>query len=147
MEGDVAPLAEYAALCRSAGAMLIVDEAHAVGVYGGRGSGLIEAAGIDHASLRIGQHGREGARRRGAFVAGPAWAIEYLLQRARPFVFSTAPPPAFAEAIDASLDLIEQEPERRARVLQLAAYIRRALAEPEYPDGSRHVTDRACAGG
>lgn len=133
MQGDVAPLAEYAALCRSAGAMLIVDEAHAVGVYGGRGSGLLEVAGIDHAHCVSVSTAGKALGVAGAFVAGPAWAIEYLLQRARPFVFATAPPPAFAEAIDASLDLIEQEPERRARVLQLAAYIRRALADRNIP--------------
>ena len=53
----------------------------------------------------------------GAFVAGPGWAIEYLVQRARPFVFSTAPPPALADALDASLDVVAAEPERRERLL------------------------------
>ena len=63
MDGDVAPLAEYAALCRSAGASLIVDEAHAVGIYGASGSGLIEAAGVEDDVLRVDQHRRQGARR------------------------------------------------------------------------------------
>ena len=73
MDGDLAPLAEYAALCRSAGAVLVVDEAHAVGIYGGRGSGLIEAAGLDERSCDLDQHGWESARgrrrvRRGAVL-------------------------------------------------------------------------------
>jgi 8-amino-7-oxononanoate synthase len=133
MQGDAAPLAEYAALCRSAGAVLIVDEAHAVGVYGARGAGLLEVAGIDHTHCVSVSTAGKALGVAGAFVAGPAWAIEYLLQRARPFVFATAPPPAFAEAIDASLDLIEREPERRERVLQLAAYVRQALADRDIP--------------
>jgi 8-amino-7-oxononanoate synthase len=65
----------------------------------------------------------------GAFVAGPAWAIEYLEHRARPFIFSTAPPPAIAAALDASLDVIAAEPERRARVRFLARYLRERLVE------------------
>jgi 8-amino-7-oxononanoate synthase len=63
----------------------------------------------------------------GAFVAGPVWAIEYLEQRARPFIFSTAAPPAVAAALDASLDVIADEPERRERVHFLARYLRERL--------------------
>jgi 8-amino-7-oxononanoate synthase len=128
MDGDVAPLAEYAALCRSSGAVLVVDEAHAVGIYGGRGSGLMEAAGIDDEHwISINTAGKAlGVA--GAFVAGPSWAVEYLVQRARPFVFSTAPPPALADALDASLAIVAEEPERRERLLVRAAYLRARLA-------------------
>jgi 8-amino-7-oxononanoate synthase len=63
----------------------------------------------------------------GAFAAGPAWAIEYLVQRARPFIFSTAAPPAVASAIEASLDIVSAEPERRESVMRRSATIRRAL--------------------
>jgi 8-amino-7-oxononanoate synthase len=121
MDGDVAPLAEYKKL----GAALIVDEAHAVGLYGERGEGLIGGDGvfvsINPAGKALGVAG--------AFVAGPAWAIEYLEQRARPFIFSTAAPPAIAAALDASLDVIAAEPERRERVRSLARYLRERLAE------------------
>jgi 8-amino-7-oxononanoate synthase len=129
MDGDEAPLREYAALCRDTGSVLVVDEAHAVGVFGSRGSGLLEASGLDaNQCLSISTAGKAlGVA--GAFVAGPEWAIQYLIQRGRPFVFSTAPPPAVADAIDASLTLVEKEPERRARVLALAAHLRRRLAE------------------
>jgi 8-amino-7-oxononanoate synthase len=63
----------------------------------------------------------------GAFVAGPESAIEYVVQRARPFIFSTAPPPSVAAAIEAALDVIEEEPERRQRVLARARQLRRGL--------------------
>ena len=128
MDGDFAPLAEYAALCRSAGASLIVDEAHAVGIYGARGSGLVEASGVgDDVLLSINTAGKAlGVS--GAFVAGPGWAIDYLIQRARPFVFSTAPPPALAEALDASLTVIATEPERRERLSTRVHHARNRLA-------------------
>jgi 8-amino-7-oxononanoate synthase len=128
MDGDAAPLAEYAALCRSSGAVLVVDEAHAVGIYGGGGSGLMEAAGLDHESCISINTAGKALGVAGAFVAGPAWAVEYLVQRARPFVFSTAPPPALADALDASLTIVAEEPERRERLLVRAAYLRARLA-------------------
>jgi len=121
MDGDQAPLAEYAALCRAAGAELIVDEAHAVGVYGECGRGLAGDVfvSINTAGKALGVSG--------AFVAGPADAIEYLIQRARPFIFSTAPPPAVAAALEASLEVMADEPERRERLLARARYLRERL--------------------
>jgi 8-amino-7-oxononanoate synthase len=129
MDGDLAPLADYSSLIEETGAALIVDEAHAVGIYGERGSGLAEAAGIaDKVFLSINPMGKAFGVA-GAFVCGPAEAIEYLMQRARPFVFSTAPPPAVADALEAALDLVERQPERRARVLDLARFLRGLLAD------------------
>jgi 8-amino-7-oxononanoate synthase len=118
MDGDFAPLAQYSELCRAAGAALIVDEAHTVGIY----DGLYEHQpflSINTAGKALGVSG--------AFVAGSAAAIEYLVQRARPFIFSTAPPPSVAAALDAALDVIEGEPERRATLLQRAKYLRKRL--------------------
>jgi 8-amino-7-oxononanoate synthase len=128
MDGDMAPLTEYAAMARETGAVLVVDEAHAVGIYGERGSGLIEAIGVDNeVCLSINTAGKAlGVS--GAFVAGPAWAIEYLVQRARPFVFSTAPPPALADALDASLTVVEEEPDRRERLTVRSRDLRSRLA-------------------
>lgn len=135
MDGDEAPLAKYAELCRQTGAHLIVDEAHAVGVYGARGSGLIEERGIaDDMFLSINTVGKA-LGGSGAFVAGPDWAIEYLIQRARPFIFSTAPPPSLAGAIETSIDIIEQEPQRRQRLRELAAKLRGRLAAAGVPIG------------
>jgi 8-amino-7-oxononanoate synthase len=129
MDGDFAPLREYAALCRRTGTALIVDEAHAIGVYGERGEGLAQAAGIaEDVFLSINPAGKA-LGLAGAFVAGPAWAIDYLLQRARTFVFSTAPPPALAEALEAALDLVEAAGDLRRRLRGLAQFLRGALAD------------------
>ena len=124
MDGDEAPLAEYAEICAATGAHLIVDEAHAVGVYGRRGTGLIEEHRIaDRVFLSINTAGKAlGVA--GAFVAGPAWSIDYLIQRARPFIFSTASPPALTSALAASLDIIEGEPQRRARLREISEKLR-----------------------
>jgi 8-amino-7-oxononanoate synthase len=141
MDGDEAPIGDYAELCAQSGAHLIVDEAHAVGIYGSRGSGLIEEHGAtEQVFVSISTAGKAlGVA--GAFVAGPAWAIEYLIQRARPFIFSTAPPPALASAIYASLTLVEQEPERRERVRELAARLRSRLTTAGVPigGGTSHI--------
>jgi 8-amino-7-oxononanoate synthase len=129
MDGDMAPLADYERLCRAENATLVVDEAHAVGVYGARGSGLIEEAGLDpNACVSINTAGKAlGVS--GAFVAGSASVIEHLVQRARPFIFSTAAPPAVADAITESLRIVEAEPERRERLRARALYLRRRLHE------------------
>jgi 8-amino-7-oxononanoate synthase len=141
MDGDVAPLADYAALCQSAGAVLVVDEAHAVGIYGERGSGLIEAAGVGSDVCVSINTGGKALGVSGAFVAGPAWAIDYLVQRARPFMFSTAPPPALADALDASLAIVEAEPERRERLSARSIYLRTKLAAAgvDIPAGSSQI--------
>jgi 8-amino-7-oxononanoate synthase len=129
MDGDSPPLGEYASLCRAAGATLVVDEAHAVGIYGAGGSGLIEEGdtclSINTAGKALGVSG--------AFVAGPAWAIDYLIQRARPFIFSTAPPPSIAAALDASLDIVMHEPERRLQLADRVKYFRAALTAAGVP--------------
>lgn len=125
MDGDRAPLTRYAELCAETGAALIVDEAHAVGIYGRCGSGLLEESGVP-ALISINTAGKAlGVS--GAFVAGAEWAIEYLVQRARPFIFSTAAPPPIAAALEASLTLIEEEPWRRSLLRERARYLRELL--------------------
>lgn len=128
MDGDEAPLGAYHALCRRVGASLIVDEAHAVGVYGACGTGRIEACGLTNQALVSINPAGKALAVGGAFVAGPSWAIEYLVQRARPFIFSTASPPAMAHALDESLRIVDAEPERRERVRRLASRLRVDLA-------------------
>jgi len=141
MDGDSAPLAEYAALCRATRAALVVDEAHAVGIFGERGSGLIESTGTDEDVFVSVNTAGKALGVAGAFVAGPEWAIDYLVQRARSFIFSTAPPPSVAAALHASLTLIANEPERRAALVDRARHLRTRLAEAgiPVPDGSSHI--------
>jgi 8-amino-7-oxononanoate synthase len=118
-----------------------VDEAHAVGVYGAFGTGLIEETGIGpDACLSINSAGKAlGVS--GAFVAGSSWAIEYLVQRARPFVFSTAPPPALADALEASLTLVTEDPGRRDALRRRAVYLRANLRRAGIPvaEGSAQI--------
>jgi len=129
MDGDRSPLAAYADICRKTGALLIVDEAHAVGIRGANGSGLIEESGIGNDVLVSINSAGKALGVAGAFVAGPAWAIEHLAQQARPFLFSTAPPPAVADAIQTSLTIVTDEPERRAQLRHRAAFLRQRLGE------------------
>jgi 8-amino-7-oxononanoate synthase len=126
MDGDIADLRAYAGMP----AALIVDEAHAAGIYGARGSGFIEHYGVENSVFLSVNSAGKGLGVAGAFVAGPAWAIEYLIQRARPFIFSTAPPPAIAAGISAALDVIAAEPERRRNLLALAQHLRRKIGVP-----------------
>ena len=133
MDGDLSPLVVYAGICRATGALLVVDEAHAVGIRGPNGSGLIEESGIANDVLVSINAAGKALGVAGAFVAGPAWAIEYLAQRARSFLFSTAPPPAMADAIQAGLTIVTEEPERRARLRRRAVFLRERLEEAGIP--------------
>jgi 8-amino-7-oxononanoate synthase len=135
MDGDFAPLAQYAQLCRETGTVLIVDEAHAVGVYGKRGSGYLEETGTKDGALVCIDTAGKAMGVAGAFVSGPSWSIDYLIQRARPFMFSTAPPPALAAALDTSLTVIENEPERRQRLRDLSKTLRGLLQEQGFDIG------------
>lgn len=127
MDGDRAPLRAIAGLRSNHDFALVIDEAHAIGMFGESGSGLIEETGsADSVFLSVNSAGKAlGVS--GAFVCGPNWAIDYLIQAARPFVFSTAPPPAAAEALDEALDLLANEPQRRTRVRALAKLLREQL--------------------
>ena len=135
MDGDFAPLADYAQLCRETGTVLIVDEAHAVGVYGHRGSGCIEQTGTETEVFVSVDTAGKAMGVAGAFVSGPEWAVDYLIQRARPFMFSTGPIPAIAAALDASLSVIAAEPERRQRLRHLSGALRSMLSERGIPTG------------
>lgn len=141
MDGDEAPLKEYAAICRANHAALIVDEAHAVGVYGMKGSGLIEERCVEEdVFISINTCGKA-LGIGGAFVCGRGWAIDYLIQRARPFIYSTAPPPAMAEAIDEALNVISEQPQMRSNLLRQAHHFRGLLREADFAlsEGSSQI--------
>ncbi len=129
MDGTIAPLDRYAELAQSFGAELIVDEAHAMGLFGDRGSGLVERFGVeDRVTATISTFGKAFGSF-GACVAGSEVLIRTLLNRARSFIFTTAPPPLLLTAVEAALDLVVDEPERRHRVLLLAAHLRQRLRD------------------
>lgn len=129
MDGDIAPLDKYTELCAETNTNLIIDEAHTVGIYGETGSGLIEEFGItEKVFLSLNTAGKAlGVS--GAFVAGNDWAIEYLINKCRSFIFSTAPIPALANALENSIEIIKNETERRKRLIELSKYFRNLLKE------------------
>ena len=130
MEGDVAPLDLYADLAARHGAELIVDDAHATGLYGdARGSGLCEVFAVERRVAAVVSTLGKAVGLSGAFVAGPRVLVDYLVNRCRAFVFTTAPPPLLLHALDAALDCIAAEPWRRRRALELADRLRRRLRE------------------
>jgi 8-amino-7-oxononanoate synthase len=114
MDGDLAPLPELATVCAAAGAALMVDEAHATGVLGSRGSGLCEAAGVQP-DVRMGTLGKA-LGGFGAYAATSRAVADLLLNRARSVVFSTTLLPALCEALVVAVDLLEQDPELRPRL-------------------------------
>lgn len=99
MDGDRAPLAEMEAVCREFGAILLVDEAHALGVVGRHGQGLITELGLNRRiALQMGTFSKA-AGIAGGYVCGSREVIDLLINKARSFIFSTAPPPAFVFAL------------------------------------------------
>jgi 8-amino-7-oxononanoate synthase len=135
MDGDLAPLAEIAKLAARYDAMLLVDEAHATGVFGEHGRGVAEAVGADESvMIRVGTLSKAlGAA--GGFVCGSRTAIEWLANRARTYVFSTAHPAAVAAAASEALAIVAQEPWRRTTLLDSAAELRQRLAEQGWNTG------------
>jgi 8-amino-7-oxononanoate synthase len=129
MDGDVAPLRELAAVCRTHAAWLFVDDAHGLGVMGATGRGSVEAAGLgaDDVPVLMGTLGKAFGTF-GAFVAGSNDLIETLLQRARTYVYTTALPPAVAAATRVALQVMRDEPWRRERVLEHVARFRAGAA-------------------
>ena len=129
MDGDIAPLAGLADACAAADAWLLVDDAHGIGVVGDGGRGSVAAAGLgqDEVPILMGTLGKA-LGTAGAFVAGPADLVEALVQFARPYVYTTAMPPALAEATRTSLRISQAEGWRRDRLRGLIARFRAGAA-------------------
>ncbi len=128
MGGDVAPLPELVELCKKYGARLMVDDAHSIGVLGG-GRGTAAHFGLtDEVDLIMGTFSKSFASL-GGFIAGDADVIEYIKHTARSFIFSASIPPANAAAALAALEVMQEEPERIARVNENGAYMRRRYRE------------------
>jgi 8-amino-7-oxononanoate synthase len=149
MDGDLAPLVEIAGLAERYDAMLMVDEAHATGVFGAKGSGVVEHAWESrhpHPSplpkgegIRV--HVRMGTLSKalgsgGGFVCGSQSLIDWLANRARTYVFSTAQPPATSAAAIAALEIVRREPDRRERLLRNARALREQLRTDGWNTGS-----------
>ena len=129
MDGDLAPLPALLALCERHGAWLVVDDAHGFGVLGEHGRGALEHFALRSPNLvYVGTLGKA-AGVSGAFIAAHAGVIELMVQRARPYIYTTASPPAIAHALLASLDIIEGEEGAglRARLAALVGQLDAAL--------------------
>ena len=135
MDGDEAPLAAIAALCRERGALLVVDEAHALGVLGAGGRGLCAELGVVP-DLLVGTCSKTFGSQ-GGFLAGDAELVELAVNRGRSFIYSTAPVPAAMGAALGALELLEKHPEWPAELVARAVALRTALrtAGWEVPEG------------
>lgn len=129
MDGDLAPLADIVALARSHDAWVFVDEAHATGVFGEDGGGLVSELGLtDRVDVQIGTLSKA-LGSLGGYVAGSASLIDWVVNAARTFIYTTALPPPAAAAARAAIAVLAAEPERRQRVWSHAAWLRGRLAD------------------
>ena len=127
MDGDITPLAEIRALADRHGALVMVDDAHATGVLGHGGRGTSEHFDMmGQVEIQMGTLGKA-LGGFGAYVAGSKVLIEYLINRCRTFMYTTALPPAVAAMALAALDIVENEPQRRKSLQENVRYFRDAL--------------------
>jgi 8-amino-7-oxononanoate synthase len=146
MDGDLTPLGEVCTIAERAGAIVIVDEAHATGMYGERGSGRVEGLGLrDRVAATI-HTGGKALGSGGAWVAGSRALRDVMVNRARSFIFSTAPLPVLGAALGAGLYLVEHEPKRRREVHRKSALLRAALGEAGVETGGESMIVPIIAG-
>jgi 8-amino-7-oxononanoate synthase len=127
MEGDVAPLPEIVQHKKKYAARLFVDEAHSLGVFGEQGRGVAEYFGVeDEVDLVMGTFSKSLATV-GGFIAGPFEVVDFIKHNARAQIFTAAIPPGAVAAVEAALDIIETEPERRERLWDNTEYMRGEL--------------------
>jgi 8-amino-7-oxononanoate synthase len=141
MDGTIAPLADMAQLAHDTKSMLLVDEAHATGLFGIHGSGLVEETGIaSSVAVRIGTLSKA-LGSSGGFVSGHRTLVDYLRHRARSWMFSTAHPPASAAAAIQAIKLLSEEPFRRKKLTESAALFRQKLLSHgvDIGDAEAHV--------
>jgi glycine C-acetyltransferase len=137
MDGDIGPVDKLSALAEKYGAIMMVDDAHASGVLGRNGRGSIDHFGCHgHVDVQVGTLSKAiGAL--GGYVCGSRDLIDYLYHRARPFLFSTSHPPSVAATCIAAFDILEQEPERIARLWENTRYFKQQMAQAGFDVGGR----------
>ncbi len=128
LDGDVAPLPELCDLAERFQAEVLVDEAHGTGVFGEQGRGVCEQLGVeDRVAVRVATLSKA-IGTLGGFVAGSQSLVDWLWNKARPQVFSTALPPAICAAAAAAVEIIRSEPERRKQLWHNCEFVRIELA-------------------
>ncbi|MCF8709786.1 8-amino-7-oxononanoate synthase [Rhizorhapis sp. SPR117] len=128
MDGDMAPVADFTKLAEAEDVWLVIDEAHATGVYGPQGKGLATALEGQDNVISLHTCGK-GLGVEGALICCPSVIKEYLINRARPFIFSTAPSPLMAVAVSAALDRIADGDDLRSRLLALRTHADREICD------------------
>lgn len=141
MEGDVAPIEELLRLAKKYDAALVIDEAHAIGVCGPAGRGVAAERGIEREVFAIVHTCGKALASAGAFVCGGRALREFLINRARTFIFSTAMPPYFAGQIRAALGLASAADRERTHLREIAAELRDSLTSAGFNCGrsSTHI--------
>ncbi|MDR1942456.1 MAG: 8-amino-7-oxononanoate synthase [Endomicrobium sp.] len=134
MDGDIAPLAQFARLCRNYGAVSMIDEAHCSGIFGKNGSGLDEEIGAD-ADIIIGTLSKAFGVQ-GGFVCGGQKLIDYLINKSRAFIYTTAISPVIAAAALKSLEIIIKSDSKRKLLLSNAQYLRDKLKSLGFDAGN-----------
>jgi 8-amino-7-oxononanoate synthase len=136
MDGDEAPLADIVSLAEQHGAMVMVDEAHATGVYEPNGAGIVAKLGLgERVLVQMGTLGKA-LGGFGAYVAGSKALRELLINRCRSFIFTTSLPPAVMAMSIAAIDLIKKEPERRQALRNNCQLLRSGLESLRYSVGT-----------
>lgn len=128
MEGDVVPIHQLVEVAREHGAAIVVDEAHAIGVYGPQGRGVCAAMGLERDVFATVHTCGKALASAGAFVCGSSLLRDYLINRARTFIFSTAMPPYLVGQIRAAVQLVREADEARLHLHTIATGLREALA-------------------
>jgi len=136
MDGDRAPLDDLLKLAGRFGAELIVDEAHATGVFGPQGRGLVAAMGGTRRVLATVHPCGKALASAGAFVCCAETLKQYLINRARSFIFSTALPPYFAAQVRRAVAIVAEADAERKRLEGLAGFLRRELRQAGFDTGS-----------
>lgn len=136
MDGDFAPLREIDELCRRYDALLVIDEAHSLGVYGPRGAGHAAASGLSHAHLLSVNPCGKAMAASGAFITGPLWFRDYLINTARSFIYSTGASPWIAAALQVSIAHVQGMDEGRARLINFSAKLRHLMRELDFDCGA-----------
>jgi glycine C-acetyltransferase len=135
VDGDIAPLQEIVRLGERHGAWIMVDEAHATGVFGPNGAGIVEELGLgDRVSVQMGTLGKA-LGGFGAYVAGSRTLRDLLINRCRSFIYTTSLPPAVLAMAIAAIDLLEKEPERRHSLRANSRFLREGLDSLGYTLG------------
>lgn len=127
MDGDVMPLEELWEVAHRHRGVLVIDEAHALGVYGEKGQGLISKTSLPKEHILSINPCGKGFGVQGAFVCGPQWLKDLMIHRSRSFLFSTAPSPWIAAALQVALAYVPTLTERRLQLENIHSFVRRSL--------------------